>query len=226
MRSINNWLNWEKNTKTLSKSLMANISVKIRNSQFKKFKEINRPNSNSKILDVGVTSDETFKDSNLFEKLYRWPEKLTVVTIESSKKLKRMYPKIKIVKIIPSEKLPFRTKSFDVVVSWATLEHVGGYKKQQDFLNELLRVGKKIFLTTPDRSAIYEPHTGFLFLHWIPLKWFRAICRLFNITFWSKEENLNPLWLSDIQRMKLTRCVKVEKNKLFNLFSSHIIITI
>jgi hypothetical protein len=212
-------------TITPTKHLLAKLSIKVRTDQYKDFESITKPTVRTKILDLGVTSDETLKDSNIFERLYRWPSRLTVATIEDAKKPNKLYPKVKIVKIISGKKLPFNNNAFDVVVSWATLEHVGGYKSQQDFINELLRIGKKVFITTPYRGALYEPHTGFFLLHWLPLKLFRQICKHTNNKFWSTEKNLNPLWISDLKKMKFRRNLNIKVYKTFNLLPSHIIIS-
>jgi hypothetical protein len=82
-----------------------------------------------------------------------------------------------------------------------------------------------VFITTPDRGAWYDPHTGFLFLHWLPLNWFRKICGLLNRGFWGIENNLNPLWISDLEKMRFRRKVKFKIFRMFNLIPSHIIIT-
>lgn len=221
----NKWINWERKTARPITRLFANLSIFVRTSQFKEFEEKIKPSSATSVLDVGVTSDETLKDSNIFEKLYKYPQKLTAATIEDPEKFECLYPKIKVIKIDPGKKLPFKPKSFDVVVSWATLEHVGSFGKQQDFINELLRVGKKVFITTPSRGALYEPHTGFFFLHWLPLSWFRKISKMLNRNYWSTEDTLNPLWVSDLEKMNLDRKVDFKIYRIFHLLPAHIIIT-
>lgn len=214
------------NTITSTKLLLANLSIKVRSDQYKIFEKEIKPVSSSKVLDVGVTSDETIKDSNLFEKLYPHQNHLVAATIEDSKQIRKLYPKLnKVVLIKPHKILPFKKSEFDSVVSWATLEHVGDYKDQEFFLNELLRVGKKIFVTTPYRGALYEPHSGLPILHWLPLGVFRFICKKTGRKFWSSAENLNPLWTSDIKEMKLIRKIKIKIFKTFGILPTHIIIT-
>lgn len=220
----NFWLTESNSTITKTKHLLANVSVLVRTDQFNFFINRFKPNKYSKVVDVGVSSDETLRDSNMFEKLYKWSKKLTMATIENPKKLNKLYPYSKTIKITPSKKLPFGDKKFDVVVSWATLEHVGGYSDQEFFLNELLRVGKKIFVTTPYRGCIYEPHTGIPLLQWLPLGVFRKICNSTGNHHWSTEKNLNPLFVGDIKKMKLTSPVNIKIYKMFGLLPSHILI--
>lgn len=221
----NSWFNWAKNTVTPVKRYFTKLSVKVRTSQFHEFEKITKPLPETSVLDVGVTSDETLKDANLFERLYKWPGKITAVTIEDVDKIRKRYPGLRVIKIKPGQKLPFKSKRYDVAVSWATLEHVGNRESQQRFINEMLRVARKVFITTPDRAAPYEPHTGFWLLHWLPLNLFRGLCGVTNNEFWGREENLNPLWVSDLQKMKLNRNVKIIIYRMFGLFRSHIIIT-
>ncbi len=225
MQKDNFWKNDSLKTITKTKHLLSDFSIKVRTAQFLVFRKTFKPNSKTRVLDVGVTSDETLKDSNLFERLYKWPQKITAATIENAKVLRSLYPKIGVVKVTPLRKLPFRNQSFDVVVSWATLEHTGNYKQQEFFLNELLRIGNKVFITTPYRGALYEPHTGVFFLHWLPLPLFRKVCVFLGKKSWSTEANLNPLWVSDLTNMKLLRKVNFRIYKTFNLLPSHIIIT-
>lgn len=220
----NFWLKESGTTITKTKHLLANASIVVRSDQFNFFINNFNPNPNSRVLDVGVSSDETLKDSNMFEKLYKWPKKLTMATIENPIKLNKLYPLSKTIKIIPHKKLPFKDKYFDFVVSWATLEHVGGYSDQEYFLNELLRVGKKIFVTTPYRGCIYEPHTGLPFLQWLPLRMFRKFCKVTNNKYWSTEKNLNPLFVHDVADFNTTRKLIVKIYRMFGFLPSHLLI--
>ena len=161
----------------------------------------------------------------MFDKVYPFPNRLTLATIENAEKLRKQYIHSNVVKIVPDCKLPFKDKEFDIVVSWATLEHVCGYKKQARFINELLRVGKKIFITTPYRGCVYEPHSGIFILHWLPINWFRKICKILCKEFWMTEENLNPLYVHDLLQMKLNKSISVLMYKMFRLIPSHLIIT-
>jgi len=218
------WTQTAKSTITQTKHLLSNLSIKVRTDQFNLFNKILKPIASDKILDVGVSSSELLKDSNMFEKLYPYPKNLTLATIENPKDLKKLYPKTRVKKIIPQKPLPFKNNQFDIVVSWATLEHVGGHKDQFFFLQELNRVGKKVFLTTPYRACPYEPHSGIWFLHWLPLKMFRKFCKLTDKNFWVDEKNLNPLYIRDIKKMSLGNDTKIKIYKIFGIIPSHLLI--
>jgi ubiquinone/menaquinone biosynthesis C-methylase UbiE len=61
--------------------------------------------------------------------------------------------------------LPFPDKSFDIAYCNAVIEHVGSRDDQLRFLRELSRVGKRGFLTTPNRHFPIEVHTRIPLLH-------------------------------------------------------------
>ena len=205
------------------KHWLSHLSLKVRGDQLNIMMSILKPNKNTTVLDVGLSPNEELVDTNHFEKKYPFPQNITAASIEDCSNLKNRYLKIKIKKIKPNQRLPFKNNQFDLVVSWATLEHVGDYSKQRFFLQELNRVGKKIFVTTPYRGCPYEPHTGIPFLHWFPLPVFRKICSLLGKEFWASSNNLNPLWIKDIKKM-LSSNADIKIYKIFNFIPSHLII--
>ena len=58
--------------------------------------------------------------------------------------------------------------AFDIVFSNAVIEHVGGRERQRRFVSEAIRVGRRVFLTTPNRRFPIEVHTRLPFVHWLP----------------------------------------------------------
>ncbi len=68
-------------------------------------------------------------------------------------------------------RLPFDDGSFDVVVSNHVVEHVGTRDDQAVHLDELVRVlapGGVVYLATPTRWSVVEPHFKVPFLSWAP----------------------------------------------------------
>lgn len=206
------------------RKLMGNISVYIRCSQYNLFVELIRPKSTDKIIDIGTSPDERLKDTNFFERKYPFPKMLSIASVEDCAELVKKYHLRKYIKLTEENILPLKNNAYDIVVSWATIEHVGNRSKQKHFLNELCRLGKKVFITTPDRSSWYEPHTATFFLHYFPKKLFRKILKWIGKDFWSKEENLNILSFKDVTELVSNTKLKVIRFRLFGILPSHIII--
>jgi len=148
-----------------------------------------KPTRDTAVLDVGVTSFKR-EDCNFFERLYPYPGKITAVGLGDSAYLEKDYPGLKFIKI-NSDKLPFTDKSFDLVVSFAAVEHVGGREEQRRFIQELCRVGRRCLITCPYRWFPVEFHTLLPFVHWLPSPYFRKACRLVGRDFFAEEKNLS-----------------------------------
>ena len=50
----------------------------------------------------------------------------------------------------------------------AVIEHVGGRDRQRKFVTEAIRVGRRVFITTPNRLFPVEVHTRLPLVHWLP----------------------------------------------------------
>lgn len=211
-------------TITQTKHKLTSLSVKVRSAQFLYFQKICFPTKLSEIVDIGTTSNEILADSNLFVKLYPYKKKLTLATIENMNQLRKLYQNIKIVKIFPNRKLPFKNKQFGIGTSWATLEHVGTESEQRFFLKEIDRVSRKVYITTPYKYCIYEPHTELFFLHWLPNVWFRKILKLLGKHFWANEKNLRSLSISDVKKILPSPKYRITVYKMFGFLPSHLII--
>lgn len=117
----------------------------------------------------------------------------------------------------------------DVVISSATIEHVGNNKKKLKMINNIATLTKKIFfITTPNRNFPIDFHTKLPIIHLFNKKIHRSLLRLLGFDFLSKEENLDLLNEKDIMRL-LRKSNKrffyeVKKIKLFYITSNFIII--
>ena len=153
------------------------------------------------ILDVGVTADSAAAYSNFFECFYPHKERICALSDQSAGHLEELFPGLKFVQG-DGCRLPFADDSFDLVFSSAVIEHVGSSQRQQEFIAEALRVSRKyVFLTTPNRWHVFEFHTYWPFLHWLPKKLHRFILSKIGLKYLSKEENLNLLDKRSLQKI-------------------------
>ena len=72
-------------------------------------------------------------------------------------------------------------KSFDLAFSNSVIEHVGDWNAQKKFAQEMLRIGKRIYLQTPNKRFFVEPHLIAPFIHYLPQKWALPLVRYFTV---------------------------------------------
>ncbi len=159
---------------------------------FDLFMAVMRPVPSSSILDLGVTPDRSLPESNFFEQVYPYPHGLTAASIEDASFLEQLRPGLRFVRIAPGP-LPFAEDEFDVVFCSAVIEHVGSRVAQRSFIEEILRVGRTFFITTPNRRFPVDFHTLLPVLHWLPQAAHQAVLRRLGLEFWAQTENLNLL---------------------------------
>ncbi len=148
------------------------ISLRSRRRKLQLFLEELHPNPSTTILDVGADElgfgeGEGCGTLNFFEELYPWPKQITALGLQDGAAFGARYPQIRYVQGDACA-LPFADGEFDVVFSNAVLEHVGDHARQRLFVSEALRVGRRVFLTTPNRRFPVEVHTRLPVVHWLP----------------------------------------------------------
>ncbi|RYX87119.1 class I SAM-dependent methyltransferase [bacterium] len=208
------------------KNFAIQISVKNRQKKYNYFLEVLQPDKNTKILDVGFTEDNAYVGVNFLEKNYPYKENITALGIEEASNFKNEFPQVKVV-LYDGNRFPFTNKEFDIVWSNAVIEHVGDYNKQLFFLSEVIRSGKRVFITTPNRWFPIEVHTRLPFLHFLPKKYFDKVLYLIGKS-WASEDYMNLLSIKDIKKMLEELNVKnysIKRNRKF-LFTMDFILII
>jgi SAM-dependent methyltransferase len=178
------------------------VSLRSRRRKLALFMETIAPTAETTVLDVGV-DDFAFGDHsgcgtlNFFEELYPWPERITALGLHEGSGFTRSYPKVRYLQG-DALALPFEDGAFDVVFSNAVIEHVGDVERQRQFVAEALRVGSRVFLTTPNRWFPLEVHTRLPLVHWLPTA---ASDRAYELTGkgWARENHL--LGSGDLRRL-------------------------
>ena len=151
------------------------VSLRSRRRKLRLFLDELRPTEATTVLDVGADEVGFGADGgqsgcgthNFFEELYPWRHRITALGLHDGAGFHRSYPTIEYVQGDGCA-LPFEDATFDVVFSNAVIEHVGNVERQRLFVNEALRVGRRVFLTTPNRWFPLEVHTRLPFVHWLP----------------------------------------------------------
>jgi SAM-dependent methyltransferase len=146
------------------------VSLRSRERKLQLFLELLGAGPDTTVVDVGVT-DAPFgggSSDNFFEARYPWPERITAVGNTELDRFETAFPRVRAVRADGRE-LPFADGEFDVGFSNAVVEHVsGGREGQRQFVRELCRVSKRVFVTTPNRWFPLEVHTLLPFVHWLP----------------------------------------------------------
>ena len=196
---------------------MANII----NSEISKFKIFD-------LLDVGTTSDKNFKSSNMVT------SNITNVEIFKSLSDQDIDAKLFSIKFKKSITDNFSDNELnemkaDLVISAATIEHVGSNDNQIKMIDNCSKLSKKIFvITTPNRFYPIDFHTKIPIIHWLPKKYHRKILKIIGLKAYSLEENLNLLSENDLMNFfkKFSNKIKFKllKIKLLGIASNFIII--
>jgi len=149
-------------------------------------------------LDIGTTNDTKYYHSNFLIKNLK---NIKVYKSISNQKIDSNFfyktlNKSVLEKFSTDE---INNYSSDLVLSNATIEHVGNSANQLQMISNIIALTKKKFvLITPCRSHPIDFHTQIPFIHWLPKKVHRKILFLIGLKFYSKEENLNLLSTTDL----------------------------
>ena len=104
----------------------------------------------------------------------------------------------------------------DLVISNATIEHVGKFENQIKMMKNIIKLASKNFvISTPNRYHPIDFHTKLPLLHWLPKKIHRKVLNILNLKYFAKEENLNLLSKNDLK--SLLEICGIEKYKIFNI---------
>ncbi len=148
------------------------ISLRSRRRKLELFLDELRPSAETTVLDVGADplafgEGDGCTTLNFFEEHYPWPERITALGLHDGVGFRARYPHIPYVQGDACA-LPFPDGAFDIVYSNAVIEHVGGPERQRLLVSEALRVGRRVFVATPNRRFPIEVHTRLPLVHWLP----------------------------------------------------------
>jgi hypothetical protein len=170
----------------------AAVALSARRRMYERVLRLVQPSPESRLLDVGTTPDVDIEYNNFFERWYPHRTRLTACSIENCTILERQFPGLTF-RMTDGRTLPFLDQEFDIALSFAVLEHVGGFEQQRAFLREMARVSRQFVAFTPYRYFPIEMHTLLPLIHWLPTALHRRILRRVGMAFWADEKNLNLL---------------------------------
>jgi SAM-dependent methyltransferase len=148
------------------------ISLRSRTRKLRLLLDELQPTAETTLLDVGADElgfgeGDGCGTLNFLEELYPWPGRITALGLQDGVGFRSRYPHISYVQGDACA-LPFADGAFDIVFSNAVIEHVGDRVRQRLFVSEALRVGRRVFLATPNRRFPIEVHTRLPLVHWLP----------------------------------------------------------
>jgi len=103
----------------------------------------------------------------------------------------------------------FKTQSFDVVHSNSVIEHLHSYENQKKMANEVIRIGKKHIIQTPNKYFFIEPHYLFPFFQFLPnsIKYLILTkTKLSRLKKWDEyfaHQYINEIRLLNLKEMKI-----------------------
>ena len=179
------------------------------------------------VLDIGSTEDDKNESSNFLIKnlgTYKNIKSISDQTIKSN-----LFSKV-LKKSITDEFTDNEIKDFqsDLVISNATIEHVGNFENQKKMCRNVINLSKKYFIIlTPNRFHPIEFHTKLPLIHWLPRKLHRSILKFIGFNFFAEEKNLNLCSENDLRLMIKSienLDFKIEKINFFFIKSNLILI--
>ena len=98
--------------------------------------------------------------------------------------------------------MPFADRSFDVVFSNSVIEHVGTSIDQQNMAREVVRVGDRYFIQTPNRHFPIEPHYHVPLFQYLPLVMRAELASRFDLG-WQRKTNDLATALAEVRSIRL-----------------------
>ncbi|MBN4006555.1 methyltransferase domain-containing protein [Nostoc sp. LPT] len=165
--------------------------------------------SDIKILDVGGTV--SFWENLGFLNEENKDVEITLLNIKFTE-TSSTHPQINQVVGDATNMVNFQSDEFDIVFSNSVIEHVGDYDEQYQMATEVMRVGKRYFVQTPNLFFPIEPHFVFPLFQFLPI----------NLQIWLLT-NFALGWYDKVSDKQLARRIAnsiklLSKRKFLNLF--------
>ena len=166
-------------------------------------------------LDIGTVNNSDYKSNNFIIKNIKNVQSFKSI---SDQKINDIFFSKCLTKSITHDFNEEEVANFrsDLVISNATIEHVGKFENQIKMMKNIIKLTSKNFvISTPNRYHPVEFHSKLLFLHWFPKRIHRKFLNILGFKFLAKEKNLNLLSKNDLK--SLLEICGIKKYKIFNI---------
>jgi hypothetical protein len=184
------------------------------------------------VLDVGSTKDRLNESSNFFARQLSETSSVTLFSDQQIDTQRDIDFAVAGVLVGDASRIGPDTGTYDLVLSSATIEHVGTVDDQRRMIACCIRAARRyVIITTPNRWHPLEFHTRLPLLHWLPRRWHRRLLKAIGFDFFAEENNLNLLDRHELrtmidvneQRERIKSC-QLETIRLFGLVSNLVFI--
>jgi SAM-dependent methyltransferase len=186
------------------------------------FLRLFHPQAATRILDVGGFPAD-------WDGVVPIESQITLVNLEL-KPVDKPWPKRYVEELGDGCALRYADQSFDIGYSNSVIEHLQTWENQKRFAAEIRRVGKSLFVQTPNRWFPIEPHFVTAFVHFLPARLARKLLPVFSFRGWFRSgDNIELKKLADELRLLSFREVKelfpdceIHREKYFGFTKSFI----
>lgn len=201
-------------------SIYARFQPHFRRKRWKHFTTLFDVTETSHVLDVGGHPGEWMTGVDV-------PLTVTVVNIGPWPDALKAPPRF-VFCMADARGLPFAEGQFSIAYSNSVIEHMGTFEDQKRFADEIRRVGRQLYVQTPNRWFPIEPHLICFFAHWLPQPLRNWIMPLLSFRAWfrnaddvSVKEVLNEVRLLSAREMtQLFPDCEIIRERVFGLTKS------
>jgi SAM-dependent methyltransferase len=116
-------------------------------------------------------------------------------------------------KKVDSANLPFEDEAFDIVISNQVIEHIPDQRVHVSEISRVTKRGGYIYLATPNRYWIRDPHTKLFGINWLP----RPLANYYSTIFRKGAWDVFPLTYWELRDMIKDSNLMVEKGSADSL---------
>lgn len=168
-----------------------------RKKKYDYFIQMMQPERQELILDIGASNGP------FLEQDYPHSDRIIALDINMTDltELHESCPHVRCV-LGNGKQLPFKDEAIPIVFANAVIEHVGHYEDQKLFAEEIQRVSRKYFITTPNKNFPFEFHFKLPCYQFVPKSLQKWLNRKFGIGLWYNKGVWEDINLLNVRRLK------------------------